>query len=245
MRRSGPSVRTVSAGFCVAIMLAACSAPSNPTVSSGTAAATSTPAASAVKSTAGLKPAAQASPRPPGQADWKTYTTPDGKFMFDYPPDWTVKDRAREAAPGGVFVEVLTGAGKSIATLRTNIVTKATCTQKFPYSLMDSQELPALARNGVKPRFVFEGRDDHESYPSRPAPLSYGITSAPLPTGPSACPIFQFFNWPPGVASFSGVHTPLVTAPGDTPDVDTPEAYSGTEEYEEIRQTITSLRPAD
>ena len=94
---------------------------------------------------------------------------------------------------------------------------------------MDSQELPALAQNGVKPRFVFEGRDDHESYPSRPAPLSYGITSAPLPAGPSACPIFQFFNWPPGVAAFSGVYMPLVTTPGDTPDVDTPESYTGTE----------------
>ena len=111
----------------------ACSFASDPTASSGTAGPTSSPAASAVKSTAGLKPAAQASARPPAQADWKTYTTPDGKLMFDYPPDWTVKDRAREAAPGGVFIEVLTGAGKSVATLRTNIVTKANCTQKLPY----------------------------------------------------------------------------------------------------------------
>lgn len=243
MRRSGPSVRAVSVGFFVAVLLASCSSPSGPPTGSGTA--TPSSAASAASSKPGLKPLAQASPRPTGQADWKTYTTPDGKFMFDYPPDWTVKDRAREAAPGGVFIEVFTGAGKSIATLRTNIVTKASCTRKLPYALMDSQELPALARNGVKPRFVFEGRDDHESYPSRPAPLSYGITSAPLPTGPSACPIFPFFNWPPGVAAFSGVYDPLVTTPGDTPDVDTPESYTGTEEYDSLRQMITSLRPAD
>ncbi len=243
MRRSGPSVSAVSAGICVAAILAACSAPNNPAGSSGTAAPASSQAASPTPSKAALKPAANASPRPSVQAEWKTYTTPDGSLMFDYPPDWTVKDRAKEAAPGGVFVEVLTAAGKSIATLRTHIVTKADCAQKYPYTLMDSQELPALAQGGVKPRFVFEGRDDHEAYPTRPAPLSYGITSEPLPSGPSACPVFPFFTWPPGVASFSGVYTPQVTA-GDTPDIDTPEAYSGTDEYDELRQTITSLRPA-
>ena len=242
MRRSGRSLRAVSSGFCVAVLLVACSSPSGPPTGSATA----TPSASqSAGSKAGLKSAAKTSARPTAQAAWKTYTTPDGEFMFDYPPDWVVKDRAREAAPGGVFLEVLTGNGKSIATLRTNIVTKPDCAQKSPYAVMDSQELPALAQDGVKPRFVFEGRDDHESYPSRPAPLSYGITSAPLPTGRSACPIFQFFNWPPGVAAFSGVYDPLVTTPGDSPDADTPESYTGTEEYDSLRQTITSLRPAD
>ena len=242
MRRSGRSFRAVSSGFCVAVLLVACSSPSGAPVGSATATPSASPSAA---SKAALKPASEASPRPSAQADWKTYTTPDGTLMFDYPPDWIVKDRAREAAPGGIFIEVLTGAGRSIATLRTNIVTKANCTQKLPYTLMDSEELPALAQHGVKPRFVFEGRDDHESYPSRPAPLSYGITSAPLPTGRSACPIFQFFNWPPGVAAFSGVYDPLVTTPGDSPDADTPESYTGTEEYDSLRQTITSLRPAD
>ena len=164
--------------------------------------------------------------------------------MFDYPPDWTVQDRAREAAPGGIFVDVLDAAGKSMATLRTNIATKAECTQKYPYALMDSEALPALAQKGAAPLFVFEGRDDHGSHPSKPAPLSYGITSAPLPSGRSACPIFQFFEWPPGVAAFSGVYNAVATTPGVTPDVNTPEAYTATEEYDAIRQTITSLRPA-
>ena len=152
--------------------------------------------------------------------------------MFDYPPDWSVKDRAREAAPGGIFVDVLDAAGKSMATLRTNIAAKAECTQKYPYALMDSESLPALAQKGAAPRFVFEGRDDHGAYPSKPAPLSYGITSAPLPSGRTACPIFQFFTWPPGVAAFSGVYNAVATAPGVTPDVNTPEAYTATEEYD-------------
>lgn len=240
MSRSGPASRGVSAAVFVAALLTACSSPSSLPVDPGTSAGVTTPATS--------KPApkpAKASPRASAQLEWKTYTTPDGKLMFDYPSTWTVKDRAREAAPGGIFVEVLTAAGKSVATLRTNIILKADCPAKYPYALMDSGEVPALEQKGTAPMFVFEGRDDQAAYPSRPASLSYGITSAPLPTGPSACPIFQFFTWPPGVAAFSGVYDPLAAIPGDTPNVDTPEAYTGTEEYEEIRQTITSLRPAE
>ena len=227
--------RAVSAAFCVAVLLAACTPSSSPTVSSGAAPPSSSQPAP--------EPAAEASPEESAQPEWKTFTTPDGGLMFDYPPDWSVKDRAREAAPGGVFVEVLNTAGKSMVALRTNIVTEAECAQKYPYALMDSEPVPALEQKGTAPRFVFEGRDDDGAHPSKPAPLSYGITSAPLPSGCSACPIFQFFNWPPGVAAFSGVYDAVVTTPGDTPDVNTPEAYTRTEEYDEIRQTITSLRP--
>ncbi len=165
--------------------------------------------------------------------------------MFDYPPDWTIRDRAAEAAPGGVFVEVLNGAKKSMASLRTNIVLGAQCTEKYPYSLMDSQTLPALARGGATPRFVFEGRAEPGSDPSKPDPLAYGITSEPLPSGRSACPIFQFFKWPPGVASFGGVYDSLDTTTGNASNPGSPEAYTGTDEYDSIRQMITSLRPAD
>lgn len=237
MSGCGPAGKAVFAGFFAAVLLAACT----PTGALPAGSETATPSASKSAS----KPLAAASPRATAQVEWKTYTTPDGKLMFDYPGTWAVKDRAREAAPGGVFVEVVSSAGKSMATLRTNIVTKPECSKKYPYALMDSGEVPALEQKGETPVFVFEGRDDHGSYPSRPASLAYGITSQPLPSGPSACPIFQFFNWPPGVAAFSGVYDPVVTPPGDTPDVDTPEAYTATEEYDEVRQMITSLRPAD
>lgn len=237
MRRSIPTRQAVFAFSCAAVLMTACSAPTGPPVVSETA----TPSLSK----AALAPALRSTPRPSAQAEWKTYTTPDGQLAFDYPPDWSVKDRAREAAPGGVFVEVLSGAGKSMATLRTNIQTKPDCPAKYPYALMDSQVLPALKQEGAAPRFIFEGRDDHGSYPTRPASLAYGITSAAPPVGPSACPIFQFFDWGSGLAAFSGVYNPVVVAPGDTPDVDTPEAYTATEEYDEVRQTITSLRPAD
>ena len=52
-----------------------------------------------------LSPSAGASPAEPEEPEWKTFTMPDGGLMFDYPPDWTVQDRAREAAPGGIFVD--------------------------------------------------------------------------------------------------------------------------------------------
>ncbi|MGY2743513.1 hypothetical protein ACQCSU_16240 [Pseudarthrobacter sp. O4] len=165
--------------------------------------------------------------------------------MFDYPSAWTLKDRAAEAAPGGVFVEVLNKAGKSMATLRTNMVTGSECTEKHPYSLIDSEELPALAQGDAIPRFVFEGRaNPNDADPAKANVLAYGITSAPEPSGPTACPIFHFFTWPPSGAMFGGVYNPLDTTPGNPPNVDTPEAYVDTNEYQDIRQMITSLRPA-
>jgi hypothetical protein len=74
--------------------------------------------------------------------------------------------------------------------------------------------------------------------------LAYGITSAPEPTGPEACPIAHFFSWPPSGAMFGGVYNPFDTSPGNEPHVDTPEAYKETAEYKNIRRMITSLRPA-
>ncbi|MDQ0852155.1 hypothetical protein QFZ79_000266 [Arthrobacter sp. V4I6] len=166
-------------------------------------------------------------------------------MTFDYPAEWSIKDRAAEAAPGGVFVEVLGETGKSIATLRTNMVTGSECLEKYPYSLIDSEDLPALEQAGQTPRYVFEGRANPTSTDAAESnPLAYGITSAPEPSGPTACPIFHFFTWPPSGAMFGGVYDPFDTTPGNPPNVDTPEAYTETDEYKDIRKMITSLRPA-
>jgi hypothetical protein len=167
--------------------------------------------------------------------------------MFDLPANWTIKDPAGEVpAGGGVFIEVLNPHGKSMATLRTNVVTGAECGEKKqPYSFMDSQPLPALAQSGQTPRFVFEGRmDPTQTDPMKADVLAYGITNAPEPTGTEACPIFHFFNWPPSGAMFGGVYNPFDTTPGNEPHVDTPQVYMGTQEYKNIKKMITSLRPA-
>lgn len=241
MRRVGSSGRVVSAALCAAISLAGCVPPAvAPRPESP--AATSAPATSAPPSLSGTP--APASPSETASAEWKTFTTADDQLMFDYPPDWTINDRAAEAAPEDVFVEVLNGAGKSMAALRTNIVTGAECTEKYPYSLMDSEELPALAQGGVAPRFVFEGRAYPGTDPTTSNPMAYGIASAPQPSGPTACPIFHFFTWPPSGAMFGGVYNPFDTTAGNPPDVDTPEAYTETAECDDIREMITSLRPA-
>jgi hypothetical protein len=181
----------------------------------------------------------------PTAADWQTFKTPDGKLQFDYPAEWTVKDRSAEAGSGAVFLEVLRSDGKSLATLRTNVVTGSECPQRIPYSVLDTVPVPALAQQGVTPNFIFELRlYPAEKDPAKANVMAYGITSAPKPSGPDACPIFHFFTWPPSGASFGGVYNPFDTSPGNEPHVDTPEAYLNTSEYQDIKKMLTSLRPA-
>jgi hypothetical protein len=174
-----------------------------------------------------------------------SYTTKDGKLAFDLPDVWTIKDPAGDVpSSGGVFLQIRSPGGKLLATLRTNVVTAGQCAQKYPYSILDSEPLPALAQAGVTPRFTFESRMNAEATdPKLTSIFEYGITSAPDPTGPTACPIVHTFNWPPNQASFSGSYDPFDTTPGNEPNVDTPEIYKGTTEYKNIRKMITSLHP--
>lgn len=236
------SVATAVSAFCAVAILAGCGSPAEaPATSSPPAtSATSTPSP-----TASTSPSATPSPTVTVPAAWKTYTTSDGSLAFDYPESWTIKDPAGEPAEGGVFVELVSDYGKTMATLRTNMVTGAECTEKFPYMQYDSEPVPALAQGGVTPRFVYEGRTDPTSSdPEQSLSLAYGITTAPEPTGDTACPMFHFFTWPPSGAMFGGVHDPFDTTPGGPTNVDTPEAYKDTTEYKNVKQAITSLRPA-
>jgi hypothetical protein len=237
MRRFGVAGPVVSAWVCAAALLAGCGstgAPSaSPTSSPSAAPTTGTP-------TTGTPPAGASS-----ASGWKSFTTSDGQLLFDYRSDWAIKDRGAEAPSGGAFVEVQSAAGKPLATLRTNVVTGSECTRKTPYAVLDSDPVPALEQQGVTPRFVFESRlDPSETDPMKMSVLAYGITSAPAPTGPDACPIFHFFTWPPSGAAFGGAYNPFDTTPGNPPNVDTPEAYKETAEYQDIKKMITSLRPA-
>ncbi|RJT96894.1 hypothetical protein D6T65_14300 [Arthrobacter frigidicola] len=154
--------------------------------------------------------------------------------------------RAAEGAPpGGVAIEVVSDTGKPIANLRTNLVTGAECAQKSPYGVIESRPLPALAQAGSTPRFVFEIRSDPaQADPQKGFSGAYGITSAPDPAGPTACPIAHFFTWPPSGAAFGGIYDPFDTTHGNPPHADTPQVYAETEEFGKIRTMITSLRPA-
>jgi hypothetical protein len=167
-------------------------------------------------------------------------------LTFDRPSAWSIKDPAG-AVPegGGVFLAVANAEGKQLATLRTNVVTGSECTRKYPYSVLDSEPLPALAQSGATPRYTFESRmDTSATDPAKLNVMAYGITSTPEPTGGMACPIFHFFTWPPSGASFGGAYNPFETIGATTPAADTAGAYMQTQEYKDIKRMIVSLRPA-
>jgi hypothetical protein len=237
MRRSASSPVRVLAGIFFSLILVSCGAPASPPSTSPPT--TDSPAAT---SSATASPSATATPA----ASWKTYTTTDGDLAFDLPAAWTIRDPAGEVAEGGgAFVQVSNPAGKPMATLRTNMATGSTCTERYPYSVLDTQPLPALAQPGSTPRFIFESRTDATATdPQLMNIFAYGIVTGPEPTGDKGCPIFHFFTWPPNAAMFAGAYNPFDTTPGNEPHVDTPHAYMETAEYKDIRKMITSLRPA-
>jgi len=235
MRRVASIATTISA-FCVASVLAGCGSP---------AAAPATSSPPPATATASPSPSTATSPAVTVPAGWKTFTTSDGTLSFDYPESWTIKDPADEPSEGGIAVDLVSDYGKTMASLRTNMVEAAECPEKFPFMLYDSEPVPALAQGGVTPRFVYEGRTDPASSdPAESLTLAYGITSAPEPTGDTACPISHFFTWPPSGAIFGGAYNPFDTTPGGPMHVDTPEVYKDTTEYKYVKQAITSLRPA-
>jgi hypothetical protein len=245
-RSFSPGMRAaVAAAVCAAALLTGCAAPAaGPAASS--APASSTPAGS-LPASATPGPSGDATPEGADSpaAEWKTYTTPDGRLSFDHPAQWTVAEASGSSSNGGAFVEVRNANGKLLATLRTNLAVGTECLEKYPFMTYDSEPVPALAQSGVTPRFVYEARSNPaEKDPMKAATFGYGITSAPEPTGETACPIAHFFTWPPSGASFAGIYNPFDTTPGNEPHVDTPEAYADTAEYQFIRQMITSLRPA-
>lgn len=214
--------------------------------SQASAPATGSPAAPASTasstSSAPVMPSA-ATPGATVPAGWKSSTSADGSLTFNYPGTWTVK--TAPAGATGAAVEVLTDYGRTIASLRTGLVTGAECTAKMPFMQYDSAPVPALVQKGVAPRFVYEARTDPTAGdPAKQTTFAFGLTSAPEPTGTEACPMAHFFNWPPSGASFGGVYDPFDTTPGKPMHVDTPEAYKDTAEYQNGKQMIMSLRPA-
>lgn len=253
VHRFGVAGPAVSAWVCATVLLAGCASPGGPSVpaTSNPSTATTTGAQATGAPTTGTSATGSATtgtpaPSASSASGWKSFTTTDGTLMFDLPAAWTIKDPAGEVAEGGgAFVEVFNPAGKPMATLRTNMATGSTCTERYPYSVLDAQPLPALAQAGSTPRFIFESR----MYPAATDPMlmnvfGYGIVTGQEPTGDKGCPIFHFFTWPPNAAMFAGTYNPFDTTPGNEPHVDTPEAYKETAEYKDIKKMITSLRPA-
>ncbi|WP_155849997.1 hypothetical protein [Arthrobacter sp. H41] len=255
MGRSATPTLVSTGALCLAFLLASCGSPEpDPAAQEAPSAAASTPAPPATttaqpsSSASGNATTAPAPSAPPGTAPAPglvTHTTSDGTLSFDHPGNWTAADNPGEAPLGGVSVVVSDATGRQLASLQTNLVTGSVCAEGMPYSIIDSEPLPALAQPSGTPTFRFESRSNPlATDPMSMVTFAYGITSAPAPTGPEACPISHFFTWPPSGAAFGGIYDPFDTSPGKPQHVDTPQAYAETEEYQKIRAMITSLHPA-
>ncbi|MET1085786.1 MAG: hypothetical protein ABWY04_01485 [Arthrobacter sp.] len=255
MRRSVWPGAAVPAVLFSLSLLTACGGPGGPPQGTTSGASTASETAVAQPTATGDATADPSAGAPGGAAatsdpaSWTTYTTAAGDLAFDLPSTWNVTDPAGGLAEGGgAFAEVTSEDGRLLATLRTNMATGSTCTEKYPYSVLESQELPELAQHGTVPRYTFETRGDEtlSGPPDTPA-AAYGITSAPLPEGDSACYIFHFFTWPPNAATFGAFYNPeLNLTPGASslPYLEKAKLYAGTPEYRDIKRMITSLHPA-
>lgn len=244
MRSRSARGSAIPAVLLSALLLAGCGPEASPPTATGsqggaaTSAVTSTPAVTS--SATGTAPASES---------WKSFTTSDGDLTFDHPAAWSVRDPAGDLPEGGgAFAEVTNAAGRPLATLRTNMATGSTCMERYPYEVLESQELPALAQNGTAPRYVFETRgNDAAPGPAETPAAAYGITTMQPPTGDSTCAIFHFFTWPPTAAMFGAFFSPEnnVTAGAESlPYLEQAKKYAQTQEYRDIKRMITSLRPA-
>jgi hypothetical protein len=250
----GPSARSavIPTVILVALVFAGCGPQAGPPTTSASPSSTVTSATSIPTSTAtttadGTPGATGTAPAP---AAWTSFTTADGELTFDLPAAWSVRDPAGELPEGGgAFAEVTNQAGKPLATLRTNMATGSTCMERFPYSVLESQELPALTQKGSAPVYVFETRGDEAMPgPADTPAAAYGIQTSALPTGDSACAIFHFFTWPPTAAMFGAFFSPennVTPGAESLPYLEQARKYAQTDEYRDIKRMITSLRPAD
>ncbi|MGO4189775.1 hypothetical protein [Pseudarthrobacter sp. TAF60_1] len=242
----------IPAVFLVSLLLAGCglqAGPQQSTSASPSPAATSTTEAATTAAAPTASGGSAATASAPASAAWTTFTTADGQLTFELPAAWSVRDPAGELPDGGgAFAEVTNQAGKPLATLRTNMATGSTCMERFPYQVLESQELPALTQNGTAPRFIFETRGNGATPgPADTPAAAYGIQTSQLPTGDLACAIFHFFTWPPTAAMFGAFFSPennVVPGAESLPYLEQAKKYTQTDEYWDIKRMITSLRPA-
>jgi hypothetical protein len=245
MRSPAASSAVVPTVLLTGVLLAGCGPQAGPPPTSASPGSTVTPTTTPAPTAEGT-PSATATAPP--SAAWTSFTTADGELTFDHPAAWSIKDPAGELPEGGgTFAEVTNQAGKPLATLRTNMATGSTCMERSPYSVMESEELPALTQNGTAPRYIFETRgNDATPGPADTPAAAYGIQTSQLPTGASACPIFHFFTWPPTAAMFGAFYSPdnnVTPGAESLPYLEQAKKYAETDEYQDIRRMITSLRP--
>ena len=248
MRSPAASGAVISTAILMALLFTGCGPQAGPTTTSSPSPTVTSPTATG---TTTAMPTATGSPSAtsPAAAAWTSYTTADGQLRFDHPAAWSVKDPAGELPQGGgAFAEVTNGAGRPLATLRTNMAVGSTCLDRYPYSVLDSEGVPSPREGEGAPGLVYETRGNGATPGPADSPAAaYGITSVPAPTGDSASCIFHFFNWPPTAAMFGAFYNPennVTPGAASLPYLEQAKTYMETDEYRDIRRMITSLRPA-
>ncbi|WP_131683320.1 hypothetical protein [Pseudarthrobacter sp. YALA5] len=253
MRSPSASGAAIPTAFLVAFLLAGCGPQATPPTTTGSPGGAPTSASATASAAPTSTGAPSVAPSPTGTApapdSWTSFTTSDGELTFDHPAAWSVRDPAGELPEGGgAFAEVTNAAGRPLATLRTNMATGSTCMEKYPYEVLETQELPALAQDGAAPRYVYETRgNDAAPGPADTPAAAYGITTMQPPAGDSTCAIFHFFTWPPTAAMFGAFFSPdnnVTPGAESLPYLEQAKKYAETEEYADIKRMITSLRPA-
>lgn len=245
MRSPAASGAVFPTAILMALLFTGCGPQAGPTTTSSPSPTVTSPAGTTTAMpTATGSPSATAT----ASASWTRFTTADGQLTFEHPAAWSVKDPAGELPQGGgAFAEVTNEAGRPLATLRTNMAVGSTCLDRYPYAVLDSEELPALVQGQGAPRFVYETRGNGATPgPADTPAAAYGITSVPAPTGDSASCIVHFFNWPPTAAMFGAFYNPennVTPGAASLPYLEQAKKYMETDEYQAIRRMITSLRP--
>ena len=185
------------------------------------------------------EPSASASVR-----QWTAHTTADGLLRFEYPQDWTVTEveaLANDPA-GGVSLEISDGSGRVLARLDTGVITDMSCSRPdrpAAYAEYESVPMPALgSAQGTQQRFVY--RSLAPSGP-RAAQATYAVVSGVQQGG---CGLFDFFSLTPSSGGrFAGEYSGA--SPDDVPAyLDGAEQYQQTQEYQDLRRMLTSLRNA-
>ncbi|WP_289603052.1 hypothetical protein [Arthrobacter sp. zg-Y877] len=195
-------------------------------------------------------PPPQSGPTSSDSADaWSSYTTVDGSLRFDHPSDWEVVELPSRANDplGGVSLQVVDG-GRVLAQLDTGIITDLSCTapaEPASYEEYESVPMPGLeSKQGTDQRFVYRSLA-----PAGPwgAQATYAVVSGE----PQAvqCGLFDFFTLTESSGGrFAGEYG-NAAGTADGPEavedyLDGAEQYRETQEYQDLKEMLTSLRNA-
>lgn len=192
-----------------------------------------------------------ASPEPeePAVPELASYTTNDGMLQFDYPAGWTIQPLSSPSKDNydqwGEALEIVNEEGQTMAEVITDFPSGFVAVQGVPYFEFDYEPIPGLEdkdpTRGEAPAFVFHGLDQAAGFDADMAITGWGrVTdkeSGVLPHG------FEFTRDVSG-AFFHRPIGPDTVLPVDPALAGTErlEAYMQTEEYQDIKKMMMSVR---